>query len=308
MNSNKMTNYLLKPRNKPKWRFAYIGIPHDAATTLGNPGARFAPQQVRQCLKGIFDWRLQDYQLVDIEKGLLIDFSSTEIADYGDISLSYYDTEKTVDETSQAVLTNLKSGYIPLIVGGDHGITYPCVKALHDSCAGSIGLIQLDAHCDLMDYSKRQGRHSGSSGMRRSLALERLAGPNLVQVGLRGYTTVEQYQMGEQYGLRRISASQFTEMGAYEAAKQALEWSKDGTEAVYLTIDMDVITPGEAPGTGWPEPGGITGQAVMDFVRTVAPDIAAIDIAELNPLCDSRTNTTSILAARLLMDFITARV
>jgi formiminoglutamase/agmatinase len=68
----------------------------------------------------------------------------------------------------------LDAGYIPLVVGGDHGVTFPAVKALHDSCSGSVGVIQLDAHCDLLDYSDRQGHFSGSSGMRRSLELERI--------------------------------------------------------------------------------------------------------------------------------------
>jgi agmatinase len=301
------TNYLLKPKQPPKYRFAYIGVPHDAATSLGNPGARFGPQALREALQGIFDWRLEDGQLVDIDKGI-IDLSSVEVADFGDIALSYYDTEQTVEETYQTVRGALEAGYVPLIVGGDHGITYPSVKALHDTCHGSIGVIQLDAHCDLLDYSNRQGRYSGSSGMRRSLELDRLTGSNLVQVGLRGYTTVEQYEVGHRLGVQRISAMRFAEMGVQAAAEQALGWASAGTQAIYLTVDLDVVISGEAPGTGWPEPGGLTGQQVLDFVRVVAPHTAAIDIAELNPLYDSRARATAILAARLLLDCITVRL
>ncbi len=111
-----------------------------------------------------------------------------------------------------------------------------------------------------MDYSERQGRYSGSSGMRRALALERMRGPNLIQVGLRGYTTVEQYEVGQQLGVRRISATRFAEIGARAAAAEALAAAGDGTDAIYLTVDMDAINPGEAPGTGWPEPGGLEGR------------------------------------------------
>ncbi len=71
---------------------------------------------------------------------------------------------------------------------------------------------------------------------------------------------------------------------------------------------MDVINPGEAPGTGWPEPGGLTGQQAIDFVRGVAPHMAALDIAELNPVYDTRAHATALLAARLMLDFITVRV
>ena len=144
--------------------------------------------------------------------------------------------------------------------------------------------------------------------MRRSLDLDRLAPLNLVQVGLRGFTTVEQYELGQKLGIRRISATRLAEMGAQAAAEQALAWAGAGTQAVYLTVDLDVVVPGEAPGTGWPEPGGLTGQQLLDFVAVVAPHIAAIDVAELNPLYDGRARPTALLAARLLLDFITVRL
>jgi formiminoglutamase/agmatinase len=300
-------DYLLRPTQPAIQRYAYIGVPHDAATSLGNPGARFGPQALREALKGVFSWRLQAGRLADIDAGV-IDLSAVEVADYGDVALSYHDTEQTVEQAYQAVRRALAEGYTPLVVGGDHGITFPPVKALHDSVAGRIGLIQLDAHCDLMDFSDRQGRFSGSSGMRRSLELDRLAASNLVQVGLRGYATVEQYQIGRELGVQRISATRFAEMGAQHAAEQALEWARNGANALYLTIDLDVINPSEAPGTGWPEPGGLTGQQVLDFVRAVAPRVAALDIAELNPVYDTPARTTALLAARIMLDFITTRV
>ena len=299
--------YLLKARETPKHRFAYIGIPHDAATSLGNPGARFAPASLRESLRGVFEWRLRDGKLADIDEGV-VDLSAVEVADFGDVALSYHDTLKTVEESYALVKRALDEGYTPLVCSGDHGITFPCVKALHNSRKGQIGLIQLDAHNDLMDYSDRQGRYSGSSGMRRSLELDRLAGPNLVQVGLRGYATVEQYEIGIEKGLRRISATEFAKLGVEAVAEQALRWAGEDTEAIYLTIDMDVLNPGEAPGTGWPEPGGLTAQQLIDFVRIAAPRVHAMDIAELNPVYDSPARTTAILAARLLLDFVTVRV
>jgi agmatinase len=301
------TSYLLEARKPPQHRFAFIGVPHDAATSLGNPGARFGPSALREALKGVFEWRLQEGRLADIERGI-IDLSAVEVADFSDVALSYHDTDRTVEETYQVVRGALEAGYLPLVVGGDHGVTYPAVKALHDTCTGRIGLIQLDAHCDLLDCSDRQGRYSGSSGVRRSLELERVSGTNVVQVGLRGYATVEQYEIGQELGVRRIGATHLAEMGVGALAEQALKWAGDGTQAMYLTVDLDVVNPGEAPGTGWPEPGGLTGQQVIDFVRLAAPRVAAMDIAELNPVYDSRARTTAILGARLLLDCITARL
>jgi len=290
-------DYLLRPRLESEHRFGFIGVPHDAATTLGNPGARFAPSALRQALKGIFDWRLQNHKLADIETGV-IDLSNVAVVDFGDVALSYHDTDLAVEETSRRVRTVLDSGCFPLIVGGDHGVTFPAVKALHASTREPIGLIQLDAHCDLMNYSRRQGSYSGSSGMRRCLELDRLSGGNLVQVGLRGYTSVEQYQLGAELGLRRITAADFIEQGPVRSAERALAWAGEGTGAIFLSVDMDVVDPGEAPGTGWPEPGGLNGQQLIDFVRLVSPHVTAMDITELNPVFDSQSRTTAVLAAR----------
>jgi formiminoglutamase/agmatinase len=301
------TTHLLKPAAPPAQRYAFVGVPHDAATSLGNPGGRFGPQALREALLGVFDWRLQNGRLADQDAGV-VDLSAVEVADAGDVALSYHDTALTVEQTYAAVRQAIEQGYVPLTCGGDHGITFPAVKALHDTTPGRIGLIQLDAHCDLMAFSDRQGSFSGSSGMLRSLELDRLSGPNLAQVGLRGYTTVEQYEIGQRLGVRRIGATRFAEIGARAAAEQALAWAADGTAALYLTIDLDAINPGEAPGTGWPEPGGLTAQQAIDFVRVLAPHVAALDIAELNPLYDTQSRATALLAARLVLDFITVRV
>jgi formiminoglutamase/agmatinase len=300
-------SYLLKPQKQPEHRFAYVGIPHDAATTLANPGARFAPATLREFVRNVFAWRLREGRLADTDLGIK-DLSAVEVADFGDVALSYHDTLKTVEESYQTVRQVLEAGYVPLVVGGDHGISYPAIKALHDTTSGRLGLIQLDAHRDLLNESPRQGRFSGSSGMKRSLELERMAGANFVQVGLRGYSTVEQYEASRDLGAHIITASQFAEIGAKAAAQQALTWASAGTQAIYLTVDMDVLTPGEAPGTGWPEPGGLTGQQLIDFVRIVAPHCAAMDIAELNPIYDSPARATALLGARLLLDFIITRV
>jgi hypothetical protein len=86
------------------------------------------------------------------------------------------------------------------------------------------------------------------------------------------------------------------------AAAEAVAAAGDGTDAIYLTVDMDAINSGEALGTGWPELGGLTGQQAIDFVRALAPHIAAMDIAELHPLYDTPARATALLAARLMLN------
>ncbi|HEY4428002.1 MAG TPA: arginase family protein [Solirubrobacteraceae bacterium] len=297
---------LLAARGRPRERYGLLGVPYDAATTIGNPGARYAPGVLREMLGDWIGRRVRDSALADLDLGL-IDLSSTEIMDFGDVELSYADTLATVGEISAAVARVIEAEAIPMTIGGDHGVTFPAFRALHDHTDGPIGLIQLDAHCDLDPGNPRQGAHSGSSGIRRALELERLDGANVVQIGLRGYTPVEQYELGQQLGLRRITARELEEVGAEAAAQRALAWLGPELAAVYLTVDLDVLDPGSAPGTGWPEPAGIRTADLLRLIRAFATRVSAIDIAELNPLFDSRSSATAVLAARVLLDFIATR-
>lgn len=302
-----MPRPLLSPLGETKIKFGYLGVPYDASTSIANPGARFAPAALRDQFQLLLAKRVVDGQVVDMDRGELVDLTGVEVADFGDVALSFYDHAKAIDQVTNAVGEILEGGYIPLVIGGDHGVTYPVFRALHNATRGNLGLIQLDAHCDMLDFSEKQGNISGSSGMVRSLELGRLAGKNMVQVGLRGYATTQQWGVGVKYGVRRILAPEFEEMGAQQAAKQSLAWARQGTEKIYLTIDTDVLNPGEAPGTGWPEPGGLTVQQLLDYTRYLAPYVDVLDIAELNPVFDSAPRHTVVMCARLLFDFVTTR-
>lgn len=302
-----MTRSLMTPLGEIKIRFGYLGVPYDASTSIANPGARFGPAALREQFQLLLSKRVVDGMVVDMDRGEVVDLTGVEVADFGDVALSFYDHTKAIDQVTAAVAEMIAGGYIPLVVGGDHGVTYPAFRALHNAARGNLGLIQLDAHCDMLDFSEKQGNISGSSGMARSLELGRLQGKNMVQVGLRGYATTQQWGVGEKYGVRRILAPEFEEMGAQQAAKQSLAWARQGTEKIYLTIDTDVLNPGEAPGTGWPEPGGLTVQQLIDYTRYLAPYMDALDIAELNPIFDSLSRHTVVMCARLLFDFVTAK-
>lgn len=302
-----MTDLIFSARTAPQLKFGYLGVPYDASTSIANPGARFGPAALREQFKLLLAKRVVDGQVVDMDRGELVDLSAVEVADFGDVAISFYDHAKAIDQVTAAVREMIDGGYIPLVAGGDHGVTYPAFRALHEATSGALGLIQLDAHCDMLDYSEKQGNISGSSGMVRSLELGRLKGKNMVQVGLRGYATTQQWGVGVKYGVRRILAPEFEEMGAVEAAKQSLAWARQGTEKIYVTVDIDALNPGEAPGTGWPEPGGLTVQQLIDFMRYVAPYTDALDLAELNPVFDNASRQTAVMCARLLFDFVTIK-
>lgn len=302
-----MSNLMLTPRIEPALKFGYLGVPYDASTSIANPGARFGPSALREQFKLLLAKRVVEGQVVDMDRGEAVDLSGVEVADFGDVAISFYDHDKAINQITAAVREVIDSGFIPLVIGGDHGVTYPAFRALHETEQGKLGLIQLDAHCDMLDFSEKQGAISGSSGMVRSLELGRLSGKNMVQVGLRGYATPQQWGVGAKYGVRRILAPAFAEMGALAAAEETLKWASAGTSKIYLTVDVDALNPGEAPGTGWPEPGGLTVQELIDFVRYLAPHVDVLDIAELNPSYDNAPKQTTVMCARLLFDFVTTK-
>ncbi|HZQ09782.1 MAG TPA: arginase family protein, partial [Anaerolineae bacterium] len=143
-----MTDLLLAPRTKATVKFGYLGVPYDAATSIANPGARNGPSALREQFKVLLAKRVVDGQVVDMDRGEAVDLSSIEVADFGDVALSFYDHEKAINQVTAAVREMIDAGYIPLVIGGDHGVTYPAFRALHDATKGNLGLIQLDAHCD----------------------------------------------------------------------------------------------------------------------------------------------------------------
>lgn len=303
-----MPEWIFKPERPPKWRFGFLGVPHDAATTLGRPGARYAPDRIRGIFRDFVRWgRVQDGMLAEVETDRLIDMREVEVADFGNVPLAYYDPEVAAQQTTDAVKAILDQGYFPLIVGGDHGITFPCIRALHDTTTGRVGIIQIDGHLDLMDRNPSQGHLSGSSVFRRTLELGRVRGANIVQVGVRGYARTRDLQAARESGLRRITAQEFRRIGPERAAERALDWAGDGTERIYFTLDIDGIDPAHAPGGPWPEPGGLVGVDALDFIRRIAGHLHAADIAEVNPLIDLN-ETASIFAVRALLDIVVAQV
>jgi formiminoglutamase/agmatinase len=290
----------------PTHRFALLGIPWDMPTALSYPGGRYGPQALREALTKILGARVEEGRIADVYEGI-VDLSGVEFLDAGDVSLSYDSADVAQEQIYSCARDLMNQGYTIIAVGGDHAVMFPVLRALHDQTPQEIALIQLDAHYDWAESNFRQGSYSNSSGMRRAVELDRLSGEHVVQIGLRGYTTPSQFDAANQAGVRRVLARDVADRGAAEVAREALEISGGRRRELYLTVDVDVVDPGSAPGSGWPEPAGLRSQDVIDIVRLLAPHVAAFDISELNPLFDHRSTATVALAATLVLDFITAK-
>lgn len=288
---------------KHKNKFGILGMSYDTTTSKGYPGARYAPEQIRRSLQWIKN-RIEDGMLFDVEANRLIDMSKFEIKDYGDTDkISRYDNKKALDEIKSNIDKIYEEGYSPILLGGDHSTGWPGIKALHDNTKGKIGIIHVDSHLDLVKESPIQGLYSGSSQMRRASELDRISAENFVQIGMRSYNSPEHYHFIKNSNITLIPANQVFETSIEEVAKKAIKAASNGTEHIYMSIDIDVLDSAFAPGSGANEPGGFTSYQLFKFVKIVAPYIDALDIVEVNPLTDYN-NMTSIVASKLIFDYI----
>lgn len=287
-------------------RIGLFGIPYDTPAGLGQPGARYAPEAVRKALR----WpvmRVRDGTVFDVEGERLVSFGDCAFLDYGDIDVSGHDHLGTLSEAAKLMGQVLSVGDFPIAIGGDHSTTLPLLQAFHDYFEGPLGIIHVDAHLDLVDENPRQGRYSGSSQIRRAMEMERYSPTRLVQVGVRGFNYPDQYEYVVGNAVTHITAARFHAMGASAAAVEALGIASSGGAKVFLTIDIDVLDPCCAPGSGADEPGGLTSSQLLSFVRELAPHVQAMDVVEINPMRDLH-DVTATVGAYLVMTATVARV
>ncbi len=267
--------------------------------SLGRPGARYAPKAIRESLRWILN-RLRDNKVFDVESNRVVDLSHVVIKDVGDVEIFAHDTLKTFDAAYMLIKNLIAEGFNPVIIGGDHSISYPCIRALHDSVEGTVGIIQFDAHLDLVDESPYQGRFSHSSEIRRALELERVK--KVIQIGVRGYNYPFHYDDVKKFNIRQFNPYDIRKLGISVVFEKILEELSE-VDYTYTTLDIDVLDPSFAPGCGANEPGGLTIWDLIEILKKLAPYTHAFDIVEVNPLFDT-SGITSSIAAKLLFDYI----
>ena len=289
---------------------AVVGVPWD--TTLGSrPGTRYGPQAIRDSSMHIHYYMTTSptSELVDINTGEIYrQRTGDKLVDLGDVNIYQADVEKTRQSIHAAVAAIIRAGAFPVILGGDHYITFPSFTGFADALAGRgskrIGYMQLDAHFDLAPDNPIFGRHFHGANAR--LAMESgLAKPeNFVWIGVRGYARREQYEFVKSSGATFFSFQDVRKMGIRRAVEEGLARATDGADLVYLTIDIDVVDPALAPGTGAIAFGGITPMELLEAIEVLkhAP-VGAIDLVEVAPQWDP-SGVTERLAAVALLNFV----
>ncbi len=258
-------------------RFVITGVPFDRTTSF-RPGARFGPDSIRQ-----HSWNFESY---DVETGL--DLAEVPVHDQGNTG-EFGSAADMAVELRQEIARLYRLDKIPITLGGDHACAPPCVEALPPGA--EVGVLYLDAHMDFRASYLGDPRSHACSARR---IFERVGAPNIVVMGLRSAAR-EEVEENRALGMHCVTAHEIHRDGIGPSIARAL--ARLAPSRIYVSLDIDVIDPAYAGGTGTPEPFGLTPRDIKLVLDEVAPRLAGLDIMEVSPLYDQ--GLTSALAARL---------
>jgi agmatinase len=274
-----------------------LGAPFDGGTSY-RPGCRFGPQAIR----------LTDYLPHDGRRPhLALDVDALHelaVVDVGDVAMLPGEIEPSLHRLEAAVHQVAAAGAVPVVLGGDHTIALPDVTAVARAKGwGRIGVVHFDAHADTGDTQFGSLLGHGTP-MRRLIESGAVRGDRFLQIGLRGYWPDPDTLawMAEQR-MRSYEMSEIVARGLDDCLTDAFETATDDCDAVFLSVDIDVVDPGLAPGTGTPEPGGLSSRELLDAVRRTTSElpVAGIDVVEVSPPYD-HADVTAFLANRVVLE------
>jgi guanidinobutyrase len=271
---------------------ALLGIPLDIGTS-NRSGARFGPRQVRA--ESVL---VRPYGMATGAAP----FDSFQIADVGDVAVNPYNLSKSIEAIETFVDSVVASDALPVSIGGDHTCTLPVLRALHKKY-GAMALVHVDAHADINDTQFGEKIAHGTV-FRRAIEEGLLNTDKMYQIGLRatGYAA-DDFDWSRQQGVRVVTAEECWYRSLVPLMEQVR--ATIGPEIpCYLSFDIDGLDPSVAPGTGTPEPGGLTGAQGLEIIRgCYGLNLIGCDLMEVSPPYDT-TGNTALLAANLVFEML----
>ena len=273
-----------------------LGAPFDMGTT-NRPGARYGPRAIRAASNL---GRTIHHLATGVQP-----LRHLRVFDYGDAVVVPSSIERSHEAIREKVREVAQLGAIPFVLGGDHSITLPSVTAIADVLGqGNVGVIHFDAHADTApdEWGNLLGH---GTPMRRLIEQGSVAGRNFVQVGLRGYwPPPDVVEWMHEQGMRWHLMAEIEDRGFDIVLEDALTEALDGPDAIYISVDVDVLDPAFAPGTGTPEPGGLTSRELLGAIRRIvgAVRLVGLDIVEVSPAYDGPGAITAEVAHRVALE------
>ena len=271
-----------------------VGAPFDGGTSYRS-GARFGPKAMREVCNEEHNGSRESMALrVNGLKDL-------RVYDMGDVEMYSGDAVKSCENLEKVIEKIAASGAIPLVLGGDHTVTLGLLRALV-KVHGPIAMIHFDSHLDTWDSYFGADRTHGTF-MRRAFEEGLLIEDKSLHVGIRGPLYDQQDLINDKnFGFSTVRAADFDRMGVEEVI--GLARKRVGDSPMYLSIDIDVLDPAFAPGTGTPEMGGFTSRELLSLVRGMPREqMIGADILEVAPAYD-HAEITSLAAATLAYEIM----
>jgi len=277
----------------PRADVAVVGVPFDSGVSY-RPGARFGPSHVRASSK-----LLRTYNPVqDVEP-----FAVQQVADAGDIACNPFDIDDAVRQIDEGAREILDSSGKLMTIGGDHTIALPLLRVMHEMY-GPVAVVHFDAHLDTWDtYFGARVTHG--TPFRRASEEGLIDKGGSIHVGIRGPLYSRQDLTDDQIlGFQLIGAHDMDDMG-WRGAVDLIK-ARVGDRPTYVSLDIDVLDPAFAPGTGTPEAGGLTSRELLNILRAFADlNLVGADIVEVAPAYD-HAEVTGIAAAHAAYELISA--
>jgi agmatinase len=293
INTFRKAPYLEDVHEVGKHEVAILGAPFDMGTTY-RAGCRFGPQAIRR-ISALYDSYSVD-MAVDLEEEL-------DLVDLGDVFVNPSTLETSCDQIDRAVSWVVGEGVFPVVLGGDHSIGYPDVRAIAPHIDGRVGIIHLDRHLDIQERDMDERMHT--TPWFHATNIENAPPANLVQMGIGGwYGSRPGVKVARDRRTTVLTITDIEEVGVERAAELALEVAWKDADAVFLSFDIDSVDAGFVPGTGSPEPGGLLPREALKLLRLIAREgICGMEVVEVAPPYDV-SDMTAQLACRAVMDVL----
>lgn len=267
-----------------------LGVPWDASVTY-RPGARFAPYELRRVSATIQGYH-PEHQLAVFER--------LKVMDGGNVAVPPFNAAACRELLQAEVSHILEAGATPILVGGDHSITLPALRAMAQT-HGPLSVVHIDAHLDTSSAEVWGEAHHHGTAFRHALEEGLIAREQLFQVGIRAtWGNKEEGQFADSYGARRYDMPAVEDRGIKSLAQEIVEQTQG--RPMYLSLDIDGVDPAFAPGTGTPVAGGLTSREIIRFVRSLAGvQLVGMDLVEICPAMD-QADITAQLGVQLLFE------
>lgn len=272
---------------------AVLGVPFDEGSPF-LPGTRMGPRALREHSmrfssgNGYYDVETRRHYL---EREL----SQGRLVDVGDVDITPTNVDKTFQNISETVRIVIRAGALPVVLGGDHSISYPVVRGYEKR----LHVLQLDAHTDYVPFENEM-KHTNGHAFRHIAQMPNV--DSLTQVGIRGIRhSAAEVEGSMQDGNRVVSIDEFRALGPRGIAELL-----PAGESCYVSIDIDVLDSSLVPGCVSAEPNGMTYRELRDTLKLVAQrvDVVGFDLVEVNPMLDVGTGVTAYLGAHTIIEFL----